>query len=181
MTISRIGWVVATLVVGSVSVASANDVFCPPSVGNITVDNVVVVPGPRCTLNSTDVTGSVEVQAGGDLRMINGATAGGNVEADAAERVVLNGVQVGGNVQIQATTGVSSIAGSLVGGSLQFDQNTGAVTVNANNVTGDVQLDDNAGGITVRRNVIGGNLQCQGNAAPVLVRANSVEGVTECQ
>ena len=159
---------VTILAVMGIPVANADDTYCPNSLGSVTVDNVIVIPGSRCTLNGTRVDGNVKVEEGGDLRTRNGTYIGGNVQADYAERVfILRGTYVGGNVQIKNTQDEKG--------------NLPTTRVVRSMIGGDVQLEDNKGGIRVRRNMIGGNLQCFGNYPPIQVSNNMVDGDTEGQ
>ena len=159
-----LGLATGCLLVGASGAAMADD--CPPSLGAVTVSDVIVGPGSRCTLNGTIVQGNVKVEQGGDLRTIGGTHVGGNVQADGAERVlILRGTYVGGDVQIKDTD--------------DGDEDPTTRVVRAM-VVGDVQLDDN-GGIQVRRTMIGGNLQCYDNDSPIRVSRNMVDGDAEGQ
>lgn len=153
--------------------AVAEDIHCPPSLGPVTVDNVIVRAGRLCTLSGTDVQGNVKVKKGGDLRIRRHAGSrtnafiAGNVQAKKAQRVrILRGTHVDGDVQIKETRRRGSRP---------------TVTIVRSMIGGDVQLEENRGGIRVQRNIIDGNLQCEENARPIRVAGNVVDGEAEGQ
>lgn len=180
-----IRWIAATalaltLTFGA-SVAQAGDVVCAPNLGPVTVDGNVIVRN-SCTLAGTVVKGNVLVQPGGIL-IARYADVDGNVQADAARRVVLRHVAVKGDVQLKGTTasGDTSIDNSFVGGNVQMESNRSPLLVVQNFVDGDVQAFSNRGGVRIGGNTIGGNLQCKSNVPAPIGGGNVVGGNKEDQ
>ena len=63
---------------GSLAVPAFADVYCPPNLGPVTIDDNVIVTG-TCDLNGTQVKGNVLVQSNGALTVRNNARIDGNI------------------------------------------------------------------------------------------------------
>jgi hypothetical protein len=152
---------------------------CRGTLGPETVENVNVPAGATCTLDGTVVQGNVFVRI--DARLFSlGATVGGNIQAENAERVeVLSGTSVGGNVQANQG-GASTVVDSDVDGDVQLEQNRGPQVVEDTRVGGNMQVNQNSGGVFLNDNVVEENLQCQANS-PAPVGAGNLAGDKEDQ
>ncbi len=139
--------------------AHAEERTCRGTIGAVTVDNVRVPQGATCTLEGTNVKGTVNVGRDATLRAFDVRVVG-NVQSEDARRVV--------------------VRRSSIGGSLQHVQG-GSAVVNRNRVTGDVQMFSNAGRISINNNRINGNLQCKSNAPAPTGGGNIVGGNKEDQ
>jgi hypothetical protein len=162
------------------SLAWAGDTPCPPHLGAVTVDNVVV--NGQCTLEGTRVTGNVFVRPNGNL-LVRNARIEGNVQAENAARVRLLQSRVGGDVQLFGTQGgrASRIVRTDIGGNLQIEDSTSSHIIRLNTIDGDLQAKQNTGGLTIEDNDIGGNLQCQANNPAPIGGNNTVDGSKEDQ
>lgn len=164
--------------------AVADDTFCPPNLGAVTVDNVIADNG-ACNLSSTIVQGNVLVEPGGSLVSQGSTRVGGSVQLDGGTFVALiQDTRVAGDVQIKGATVGSGYAGPvIIGGSFQAEGNSGVVVAVGGTVGGDLQVFKNTGGGLIGQNTVGGNLQCTENdPAPVpFVAANTVSGNKEDQ
>lgn len=113
-----------------------------------TYANVTVPAGAQCELIGTILTGNLQAQGAGTVR-VSGANITGNIQLDNGQQVTLSGTTVGGSVQLTQN------------GSLVWMQDLTAL-----NVAGNIQLNDNLGGAALHNNRANGNLQCQGNQPP---------------
>jgi hypothetical protein len=163
--------------------ARAGDVYCPPSLGPVTIDGNVRVDG-GCTLDRTNVDGNVFVQRDGNL-VAKRANVGGNVQTDGdgPRRVRLIRTDVGGSVQLEKLVAPqpSILDRSRVGGSVQAKENRSPIAVLDNVVGADVQAFSNRGGVRVELNEIDGNLQCKENVPAPTGYGNVVGGNKEDQ
>jgi hypothetical protein len=110
--------------------------------------NVTVPAGAQCELIGTILTGSLQAQGAGTVR-VSGANITGNIQLDNGQQVTLSGTTVGGSVQLTGN------------GSLVWMQDLTALTV-----AGNIQVNGNVGGAALHNNRATGNLQCQGNQPP---------------
>ena len=142
------------------SIASAEERTCRGTLGAVTVDNLRVPDGASCTLNRTQIKGTLKVERGATLR----ATA----------------IRVVGNVQGENHRSVGISGGSRINGSVQIKQG-GAFSFDRNIVGSDVQISTNRGAIVLNRNRIDGNLQCKENRPAPTGSGNVVQGNKEDQ
>lgn len=168
------------LVAGTAPV-HADDVTCPPNIGEVTIKGNLHVSGD-CELHGTVVEGSVALFAGGSL-LARGAQIKGNLQTeDDAFEVDIVDTRVGGNVQLDNLVGDESfIEASEIGGNIQVTAIRSALQINGNDVGGNVHAFDNTGGIDISANVIDGNLQCDDNSPAPTGSVNDVAGNKEDQ
>jgi hypothetical protein len=171
--------------VGSVANASHAAVFCPPNLGPVEVDDVIV-NGP-CTLRLTEVDGDVTVRPGGSLLSL-GADIDGSIFADRANRIRLlkdattgEETSVEDNVRILRTTNPSGTTSQVIDadidGSLFVIDNKVPVNVYNNDIDGSVIVRDNDRIVRLRDNDIDGNLACSGNSPrPFDGGGNEIDG-----
>jgi cytoskeletal protein CcmA (bactofilin family) len=158
------------------------DVYCPPRLGPVTIDDNVIVTG-TCVLNGTRVKGNVLVQSNGALTVHNKARIEGNIQADGGVYVrVLESTRVGGDIQLKGLSGrYSYVKNSTIGGNLQMENNRIPLLAEYNFIDGDLQAFSNTGGVTLRFNTIDGNLQCKSNRPAPTGGHNRVSGNKEDQ
>jgi len=170
----------AAIVIPSLG-ARADDYFCPPSRGAVTLDGNVIVRG-ACTLNRTRVKGNVYVRYYGDLYGYM-PHIDGNVQSDGAVRVRLDRAWVDGSVQLEhlRSLNLTFVRNGFVDGNIQLKENRSPLRILENFVDGDVQLFSNRGGASIYRNTIGGNLQCKSNYPAPVGGGNRVGGNKEDQ
>lgn len=169
------------LAFGMPELSRADDVDCPPNLGNVTIDGNVLVTSGTCQLQGTRVIGNVHVYPGG-LLVVNGASIDGSIQAEGAIDVLVDQSSVNGSIQLDNLVGeLSSITRSAVGGSIQLVSNRSELVVDDNDVNADVQAFGNGGGVDITNNVIDGNLQCKSNQPAPTGGFNRVAGNKEDQ
>jgi hypothetical protein len=158
----------------------AEETTCRGKLGTVTVDNLRVPDGARCTLDRTRVKGTIKVESGASLDA-RGVRVVGNVQAENARRVsVSQSSRVGGSVQIKQG-GSASVLNSHVEGDIQYDANRSSLSANDSRVGGNVQIIGNNGRAEIYRNTIDGNLQCKENSPRPVGGGNKVGGNKEDQ
>lgn len=156
------------------------DVYCPPSLGAVTIDDDVIVVGD-CTLEGTTVKGNVKVEGGGKL-LAKDAYIDGNIQADGAYSVRVIRSDIKGDIQLDDVYGAESrVNRTTVDGNIQLVGNGAPLLVQYSTVDGDVQAFSNTGGVTIRYNTIDGNLQCKSNRPRPTGGNNRVSGNKEDQ
>jgi MYXO-CTERM domain-containing protein len=160
--------------------AFADDVFCTPNQGPVTVDGNVIVTG-ECELEGTRVIGNVHVYPGGSL-VARGVHVDGNIQAEGGDFVDVAESHVDGNIQLDDLTGSASIIDRVrVGGNIQVVGNQVGLSVVDNIVGADMQAFSNFGGVDITGNTFDGNLQCKENAPAPTGSNNQVAGNSEDQ
>lgn len=160
--------------------AQAEERTCRGSLGRITVDNLRVPDGAKCTLNGTTVKGTIKVESRATL-IAEGVRVVGNVQAEDAKKVVVRaGSRVGGSVQV-VQGGIGRVVGTNVQGDILYDDQGGKVAAVRSTVGGNVQAFQNTGGVEIRGNRIDGNLQCKENRPAPVGGNNIVDGNKEDQ
>jgi hypothetical protein len=160
--------------------AHADDVHCPPGLGNVTVDGNVLITA-RCVLDGTTVKGNVHLYSGGSLLATN-ARIDGNIQAERADFIDVTATRVGGSIQLDELVGDRSVVeGSEIGGSVQLKANRSRLELLGSDVGADVQAFTNSGGVLIDGNVIDGNLQCKSNSPAPVGGGNRVGGNREDQ
>lgn len=150
---------------------------CRGTLGRITVDNLRVPQGARCTLNGTRVKGTITVQRAATL-VANGVRVNGNVQAENARNVVVRrSSRVGGSIQVKQGGG-ATVSGSRVTHDIQFDANRRFLRAHRNRVGGSIQVVGNSGGASLVRNVVDGNIDCKENR-PAPTGGRNVAGETK--
>jgi len=158
----------------------AEETRCRGELGAVTVDNLRVPDGARCTLSRTRVKGTLKVESGASLDA-RGVRVDGNVQAENARQVLLGqSSRIGGSVQIKQG-GSASVLDSHVEGDIQYDANGSSLRANDNRVGGNVQIIGNDGRAEIYRNTIDGNLQCKENSPRPVGGGNKVRGNKEDQ
>lgn len=151
------------------SVALAGERTCRGTIGATTVDNLKVPSGAKCTLDGTEVEGTIKVERNGQL-YANGVRVKGNVQSEEFRTVSLRGGSVViGSVQLKngLDGGVGRIVSSRVNGDVQFESNLARMVSNSSIVRANLQAVQNTGGVVLKNNKISENLQCkQNNPAP---------------
>ena len=166
---------------GLATAAHADDVHCPPFIGNVTIDGNVLVAAP-CRLEGTTVKGNIHLYAGGSLIARDGTRVEGSIQAKNSDFIDVAETQVDGNIQLDNLVGDRSlIESSTIGGSIQLTGNRSRLQVLGNTVNADVQAFDNTGGVLIADNVVDGNLQCKSNTPLPVGGNNRVQGNKEDQ
>lgn len=173
-----LGW--AFIAVSPPTSVLAEERTCRGTIGAQTVDNLRVPDGATCTLNGTQVKGTIKVGTNAVLRAFNVRVVG-NVQSEGSRKVVVaEGSRVGGSVQI-VQGGIAKILGNRINGDILFDDNGGRNEANRNVVGGNVQAFQNTGGVRIFNNRIDGNLQCKENSPRPVGDGNIVQGNKEDQ
>lgn len=160
--------------------ALAEERVCRGAIGAITLDNVRVPQGARCTLDGTRVKGSIVVQRDAALIAEDVAVVG-NVQAENHRSVTVeDGSRIGGSIQIKQGR-AATVADVRVNGDIQYESNAGDLRIVRNRVGGSVQAFQNAGDLQIQRNTIDGNLQCKENRPAPVGGRNAVGGEKEDQ
>jgi hypothetical protein len=158
----------------------AEETPCRGKLGDVTVDNLSVPDGARCTLDGTRVKGTIKIESQASLDA-RGVRVVGNVQAENARQVSLSqSSRVGGSVQIKQG-GSASVLRSHVQGDIQYDANNSSLRANDNRVGGNIQVIGNKGRAEIYRNTIDGNLQCKENSPRPVGGGNKVRGNKEDQ
>ena len=172
-----LGFVAVTLLP---AIVVAEERTCRGELGSMTVDNLRVPDGASCTLNRTQVKGTIKVESRASLNT-RGVHVVGNVQAENARQVsVSQSSRIGGSVQVKQG-GSASVLNSTVQGDIQYDANRSSLRVNDNRVGGNVQVIGNQGRAEIYRNRIDGNLQCKENRPRPVGGNNRVQGNKEDQ
>ena len=176
--------IVPALVIAAMTVpvtsAHADERVCRGSIGAATLDNVRVPDNATCTLNGTQIEGTLKVESNAKLVAVN-VDVDGNVQAENARRVVLRGGStVGGSVQLKQGDSARVVRTSI-NGDLQYESNDKILAALSNNVGGNIQVVQNTGGVEIRKNRVDGNLQCKQNVPAPVGGGNIVEGSKEGQ
>lgn len=159
---------------------AAEEFSCIGTVGGRTLDNVRVPQGRSCTLDGTQVQGTVYVEEGASLTA-RGVRVNGNIQAGNHRSVVVNGNSfIGGSFEAEQG-GAFRIVQTQVEGSIKAISNQGAGRIANNRVNADVQVFSNGGGVDVTRNRVDGNLQCKENEPAPTGGGNVVQGNKEDQ
>jgi hypothetical protein len=166
---------------GSAAVPAFADVYCPPNLGAVTIDDNVIVENGQCVMTGTQVKGNVLVKSTGALT-VRDARIEGNIQADGGVFVRVLRTEVEGDIQLKGVFGdVSRIQRSTIGGNLQMDSNRSRLLAEYNAIDGDLQAFSNTGGVVIRYNTIDGNLQCKSNNPAPTGGFNQVSGNKEDQ
>ncbi len=167
-------------VIGLGGAAHAEDVYCPPDLGAVTIDGNVLITA-ACRMEGTTVEGNILLYAGGSL-VARGLDVDGNVQGEDADYVDIMESSIDGSVQLERLVGdASNLTSNLVNGNIQLDDNRTRLEVLDNTVGGDIQAFDNSGGVVIADNVVDGNLQCKANAPAPVGSNNRVSGNMEDQ
>jgi hypothetical protein len=160
--------------------ASAEETTCRGTFGAVTLDNVRVPEGARCTLNGTRVEGTIYVETRATLTATDVYVIG-NVQAEGARSgTVRAGSYVGGSIQVVQGDS-ANVRSSEINGDILFDENDRALSARSNEIGGNLQAFQNTGGVSIVRNTIDGNLQCKENQPPPTGGGNIVQGNKEDQ
>jgi len=158
--------VVVSLVV--VPSAHAEDYECRGTVGAVTiVGNLLVPDDATCTLNGTQVQGSIVVKSRATL-LATGITVTGGIQGEGPRNVVVRESTIGNSVSVRKAEpgGTVELTTSSITGDVQLEDNRGSITISGNEITGSVQANKNTGGLEITGNRIGNGLQCQDNTPP---------------
>ena len=150
------------------SSAQAEERVCRGTIGAATVDNLRVPTGATCTLNGTEVKGTIKVERGARL-FANGVRVVGNIQSEGFQTVsVKEGSRVGGSVQLEngLSDGLGRIVSTRIDGDLQFFSNRARMVARDNTILANLQAVSNTGGLVIQNNRISENLQCKQNNPP---------------
>jgi hypothetical protein len=143
---------------------------CRGKLGRVSLDNLRVPQGAKCTLNGTRLNGTITVQRGAVL-VANGVRVNGNIQGENARNVVVRRSRVGGGIQVKQGGG-ATVSGSRVTHDIQLDANRRFVRAHRNRVGGSIQVVGNSGGASLMRNVVNGNIDCKENRPAPTGRGN---------
>jgi len=141
------------------SASAVEERTCRGSLGAITVVNLRVPQGAKCTLRGTIVKGKIRVLRNGTLKATNLRVVG-DVQAENHRLVSVRSSQVGGSIQI-VQGGGATVAGNTVKGDIQFFENRRALVVRGNRVDGNLQCKENRLRPTGGNNRVGGTKEDQ--------------------
>lgn len=188
-------------IIFGVSNVLADDLRCTGTIGNTSVDNVIVPSGAFCRLNGTLVNGNVFVEQSASLEA-NGARIGGSIQSEGyrsvlvqADTRVTGSIQlkkggiatvtnttVNGDVQFEENAGPSTASFSIIGGSLQAYKNSGRVVFRGNSsVNGNIQTYDNTGGTVINNNRTNANLQVYTSSGGITIIGNNIAQNFQCK
>ena len=160
--------------------AQAQNVSCPPAIGNVRIDGNLAITA-RCELTGTDVRGNVTLFAGGSL-IARDVRIRGNLEGHRADFVDLQRSRVDGNVRLEELVGdVTSIGRTDIRGDLLLIRNRSRLEILNNDLDGNLQAIGNTGGVLLAGNSIDDDLECTGNAPRPFGIGNRVDGDREGQ
>ena len=159
--------------------AQAEERVCTGTIGAATVDNLRVPQSASCTLNGTQIRGTVKVERNAVLVADRIRTVG-NVQAEGARRVVVRSSRLGGSFQIVQGRS-ASLQSTTVSGDVLYDSNIAQLGVSRNIVGGNIMVFQNRGGVAITANRVDGNLQCKANNPAPTGGRNIVQGVKEDQ
>jgi hypothetical protein len=134
---------------------------CRGTLGRISLDNLRVPQGAKCTLNGTRLNGTIIVQRGAVL-VANGVRVNGNIQGENSRNVIVRRSRVGGSIQVKQGGG-ATVSGTRVTHDIQFDANRRLVRAHRNRLGGSIQVIGNSGGASLKRNVANGNIDCKEN------------------
>jgi hypothetical protein len=180
----------ASVVVGTIlgpSVARADDTICTATTPLVVDGNLIVVPGPACTLAGHTITGNLIVTPGGHLNARD-IYVGGNVWADGADAIFIDfGSEIVGDVQATNGARVShAISSSTVGGDIEFTGiDSGNIGSSSNTVGGNIKFEGNrVTDFDLINNTVGQDLQFFNNNAPSGIFGivdNRIHGNLQCE
>ena len=170
----------ASLMVATPAVTSAEEKTCRGTIGGRTLDNVRVPDGATCRLNGTRVQGTIQVETGATLKAFDVRVIGNVLGENARKVVVAGGSRIGGRIAVVQSRRVR-VAHSRINGDILIDENRRPNAVIDNVVGGSVQAFQNTGGVEIRSNEIDGNLQCKANRPRPIGGRNVVQGNKEDQ
>jgi hypothetical protein len=147
--------------------AQAEERVCRGTIGAVTVDNLLVPQGATCTLNGTQVQGTVKVENGATL-FASGIRVVGNVQSQGFKVIRVSGSTVGGSVQLEngLAGGRGIVATTRVNGDVQYFSNAASMFARGNTILANLQAVGNTGGLEISNNRISQNLQCKENVPP---------------
>jgi hypothetical protein len=183
-TIRGIGTVAATAATLALALmvpaaAQAEERVCTGTIGAATVDNLRVPQGASCTLNGTQIRGTLKVERNAALVADRIRTVG-NVQAEGARRVVVRSSRIGGSFQVVQGRS-ASLQSTIVNGDILYDSNIAQLAATRNTVGGNIMAFQNRGGVAITANRVDGNLQCKANIPAPTGGRNIVQGVKEDQ
>ncbi len=151
--------------------AHAGNYECREALGDVTiVGNLLVPDDATCTLNGTDVQGSIVVKSRANLDA-TGVTITGGLQGESPASVVVDGGSSFGNgVSLRKAEDVNNpaagkidISNTTVTGDLALEDNREPIDIFDNDIVGSVQANKNTGGLEITDHQIGNGLQCQDN------------------
>jgi hypothetical protein len=161
-------------------ILAADERTCRGELGDVTVDNLRVPGGARCTLNRTHVKGTIKVEPRASLNARR-VRVEGNVQAENARQVsVTESSHIGGSVQIKQG-GPATVVNTTVQGDIQYNANRSSLRLSDNRVGGNGQVISNEARAEIYGNRIDGNLQCKENSPRPVGGNNKVRGNKEDQ
>ena len=164
---------------GSAPVLSGNVTCAGLRIGTVSLDSVIVPAGASCTLDGTQLKGSLEVGPGASASATD-VRVTGNVKGEGAASVTIGGRStVGGSVQLKQG-GIATVVGATISGDLQIDAMTGPIVASGNGINGNLQAIGNRGDLNLTANTIGGAMQCKENA-PAPTGSGNVATIKEDQ
>ncbi len=155
-------------VLAGATVASAGDYECRGTLGAVTiVGNLLVPDDAACTLDGTNVQGTIVVKSRATLRA-TGVTATGGVQSQGPRDVIVRDSTLGNSVSVSKSEpgGIVEFTNTQITGDMQFEDNRGAVSLSGNEISGSIQANKNVGGLEITDNRIDNGLQCQDNNPP---------------
>jgi hypothetical protein len=163
---------------------AAPNATCTGTLPPGTYQNVTVPAGASCTINGSDnITGDVTVATGATLDD-EGASIGGNLQADHALEISVIGGSVGGNLQLTATSQENVVCGETVGNDLVVQNGaqsligSGLIGIercfgSQNTIRGNLTVQNNPGRVDVENNTAAGNIAVHNNAGGGTLDTNS--------
>ncbi len=164
--------------------ARAGDYECRSTLGAVTiVGNLLVPDDATCTLDGTNVQGTIVVKSRASLTA-TGVTATGGVQSQGPRDVIVNESTLGNSVSVSKSEpgGTVKFAATKITGDMQFEDNRGAMSLDGNEISGSIQANKNVGGLDITGNRIDNGLQCQdNNPAPTGSDNTAKQAQGQCQ
>ena len=168
---------------------------CSGSLDAVIVDDLIVPMNASCTLNQTQVKGSIKVYENASLKAFSVTVVddieaeyaalveihtdsyiGGDVEFSDGDSLLVSSGMIMGDLEAEENFGEIIIIDSTIKGDVELEENWGRIHIENNIIEDDLELEDNTGGVTLINNVIYGDLECEGNYPTPTGHGNEVHG-----
>jgi hypothetical protein len=168
---------------------------CSGSLDAVIVDDLIVPMNASCTLNQTQVKGSIKVYENASLeafavtveddieaeyavlvKIQADSYVGGDVEFSEGDSLLVSSAMIMGDLEAEENFGEIIIMDSTIKGDVELEENRGNIHIENNTIEDDLEIEDNMGGVTLINNVIYGDLECEENYPTPTGHGNEVHG-----
>ncbi len=148
--------------------ALAEDIECRGTLQSPVKGNVIVPDDAVCTLNGTQIDGSITVKSRATVDA-TGIQVTGGIQAASPLNVLVRDSTIGNNVSIRKA------------GEPKFRNPADSrIELTGNDIKGDVSLQENESTINVSRNTTGGSIQAEKNRGPIDISGNFIGNQLQC-